>query len=158
MKYNRLANNRRNLCYHNKFFFQRSVNTYYMVKLQVRSEGVCLRPWAFERVPGKSLRGLDNSIIYTSTKEACLAACLNEVISQIIRNFPHTIISMSVPFETIRISTIYKSNAFSMYLFNLYFTALFRFGRQRKMIRVLLSAGDCRFETLLVYGKSITTL
>lgn len=26
------------------------------------------------------------------------------------------------------------------------------------MIRVLLSAGDCSFETLLVYGKSITTL
>ncbi|KOB72357.1 Cuticlin-1, partial [Operophtera brumata] len=57
---------------------QRSVNTYYMVKLQVRSESVCLRPWAFERVPGKALRGLDNTIIYTSTKEACLAACLNE--------------------------------------------------------------------------------
>lgn len=58
---------------------QRSVNTYYMVKLQVRTESVCLRPWAFERVPGKTLRGLDNSVIYTSTKEACLAACLNEV-------------------------------------------------------------------------------
>ncbi|GBP89807.1 hypothetical protein EVAR_64785_1 [Eumeta japonica] len=57
---------------------QRSVNTYYMVKLQVRTENVCLRPWAFERVPGKALRGLDNTIIYTSTKEACLAACLNE--------------------------------------------------------------------------------
>ncbi|XP_049887185.1 uncharacterized protein LOC126381758 [Pectinophora gossypiella] len=57
---------------------QRSVNTYYMVKLQVRTESVCLRPWAFERVPGKALRGLDNTIIYTSTKEACLAACLNE--------------------------------------------------------------------------------
>ncbi|XP_077287259.1 trynity isoform X2 [Arctopsyche grandis] len=51
---------------------------YYMVKLQVRSESVCLRPWAFERVPGKALRGLDNALIYTSTKEACLAACLNE--------------------------------------------------------------------------------
>lgn len=57
---------------------QRAVNTYYMVKLQVRTESVCLRPWAFERVPGKTLRGLDNVIIYTSTKEACLAACLNE--------------------------------------------------------------------------------
>lgn len=57
---------------------QRSVNTYYMNKVQVRSEHVCLRPWAFERVPNKMIRGLDNALIYTSTKEACLAACLNE--------------------------------------------------------------------------------
>ncbi|XP_008473743.1 uncharacterized protein LOC103510819 [Diaphorina citri] len=57
---------------------QRSVNLYYMVKLQIRSENVCLRPWAFERVPNKMIRGLDNALIYTSTKEACLAACLNE--------------------------------------------------------------------------------
>ncbi|XP_026479536.1 uncharacterized protein LOC113385929 [Ctenocephalides felis] len=57
---------------------QRSVNMYYMVKLQMRSENVCLRPWAFERVPNKIIRGLDNALIYTSTKEACLAACLNE--------------------------------------------------------------------------------
>jgi hypothetical protein len=58
---------------------QRSVNMYYMTKLQLRSENVCLRPWAFERVPNKMIRGLDNALIYTSTKEACLAACLNEV-------------------------------------------------------------------------------
>lgn len=25
------------------------------------------------------LRGLDNALMFTSTKEACLAACLNEV-------------------------------------------------------------------------------
>lgn len=41
-------------------------------------ENVCLRPWAFERIPNKMIRGLDNALIYTSTKEACLAACLNE--------------------------------------------------------------------------------
>lgn len=41
-------------------------------------ENVCLRPWSFERVPNKMIRGLDNALIYTSTKEACLAACLNE--------------------------------------------------------------------------------
>lgn len=58
---------------------QRSVNMYYMIKLQIRSENVCIRPWAFERVPNKMIRGLDNALIYTSTKEACLAACLNEV-------------------------------------------------------------------------------
>ncbi|XP_023720751.1 uncharacterized protein LOC111871709 isoform X1 [Cryptotermes secundus] len=57
---------------------QRSVNLYYMVKMQLRSDNVCLRPWAFERVPNKMIRGLDNVLIYTSTKETCLAACLNE--------------------------------------------------------------------------------
>lgn len=58
---------------------QRSANMYYMTKLQLRSENICLRPWAFERVPNKMIRGLDNALIYTSTKEACLASCLNEV-------------------------------------------------------------------------------
>lgn len=58
---------------------QRSASMYYMVKLQLRSENVCMRPWAFERVPNKIIRGLDNALIYTSTKEACLSACLNEV-------------------------------------------------------------------------------
>ncbi|XP_017872563.1 PREDICTED: uncharacterized protein LOC108620175 [Drosophila arizonae] len=57
---------------------QRSANMYYMVKLQLRSENVCHRPWSFERVPNKIIRGLDNALIYTSTKEACLSACLNE--------------------------------------------------------------------------------
>ncbi|XP_018332098.1 uncharacterized protein LOC108741704 [Agrilus planipennis] len=57
---------------------QRATNMYYMTKMQIRSENVCLRPWAFERVANKMIRGLDNALIYTSTKEACLAACLNE--------------------------------------------------------------------------------
>ncbi|XP_033227208.1 uncharacterized protein LOC117179470 isoform X2 [Belonocnema kinseyi] len=57
---------------------QKAANMYYMTKLQIRSENVCLRPWSFERVPNKMIRGLDNALIYTSTKEACLAACLNE--------------------------------------------------------------------------------
>jgi len=43
------------------------------------ADNVCLRPWAFERVPNKMIRGLDRALIYTSTKETCLAACLNEV-------------------------------------------------------------------------------
>ncbi|CAG2104688.1 unnamed protein product [Medioppia subpectinata] len=42
-------------------------------------QNVCNRLWAFERFPNRVLRGLDNAIIYTSNKEACLAACLNEV-------------------------------------------------------------------------------
>lgn len=61
---------------------QRSNSMYYMVKLNIRSESVCMRPWSFERVPNKVIRGLDNALIYTSTKEACLAACLNEVSCQ----------------------------------------------------------------------------
>lgn len=60
---------------------QRSNSMYYMVKLNIRSENICMRPWSFERVPNKIIRGLDNALIYTSTKEACLSACLNEVSS-----------------------------------------------------------------------------
>lgn len=65
---------------------QRSASMYYMVKLQLRSENVCMRPWSFERVPNKMIRGLDNALIYTSTKEACLSACLNEVCIGSTRN------------------------------------------------------------------------
>lgn len=57
---------------------QKAVSTYYMIKLNIRSENVCNRPWTFERVPNKMLRGLDNALIFTATKESCLAACLNE--------------------------------------------------------------------------------
>lgn len=66
---------------------QRSNSMYYMVKMNIRSENICMRPWAFERVPNKIIRGLDNALIYTSTKEACLAACLNEVIFYDSYNF-----------------------------------------------------------------------
>ncbi|XP_037088478.1 uncharacterized protein LOC119109045 [Pollicipes pollicipes] len=59
-----------------------AVSTYYMIKLRIRSDNVCNRPWTFERLPKKMLRGLDNALMFTSTKEACLAACLNE------RRFP----------------------------------------------------------------------
>ena len=44
-----------------------------------RSDKVCKRPWNFERVPNKMIDGHDKALIFTSTKEACLAACLNEV-------------------------------------------------------------------------------
>ena len=40
---------------------------------------VCKRPWNFERVPNAMIQGHDRALIFTSTKEACLAACLNEV-------------------------------------------------------------------------------
>nr|CAD7197088.1 unnamed protein product [Timema douglasi] len=55
-----------------------SANNPSAVVLVVQHDNVCLRPWSFERVPNKMIRGLDNALIYTSTKEACLAACLNE--------------------------------------------------------------------------------
>ena len=57
----------------------RAVSQYYMVKMSIRSDRVCKRPWNFERVPNKMIEGHDKALIFTSTKEACLAACLNEV-------------------------------------------------------------------------------
>ena len=42
------------------------------------SDRVCKRPWNFERVPNSMIEGHDKALIFTSTKEACLAACLNE--------------------------------------------------------------------------------
>ncbi|XP_013780210.1 uncharacterized protein LOC106464601 [Limulus polyphemus] len=57
---------------------QRSVNAYYFTKIQINSEKLCNRLWAFERVPNAFIRGLDSAIFYTSNKNACLAACLNE--------------------------------------------------------------------------------
>ena len=49
------------------------MNSYFLDK-------VCKRPWNFERVPNAMIQGHDRALIFTSTKEACLAACLNEVI------------------------------------------------------------------------------
>merc|ERR1719288_17830 len=56
----------------------KAVSQYYMVKMSIRSDRVCKRPWNFERVPNKQIEGNDKALIFTSTKEACLAACLNE--------------------------------------------------------------------------------
>lgn len=58
---------------------QKAVNLYYFSKTNLRSDNVCNRLWSFEKYPNKVLRGLDNAIIYTSNKEACLSSCLNEV-------------------------------------------------------------------------------
>lgn len=56
----------------------KAVSQYYMVKMSIRSDRVCARPWNFERVPNMMIQGNDKALIFTSTKEACLAACLNE--------------------------------------------------------------------------------
>ncbi|XP_067136518.1 uncharacterized protein tyn [Centruroides vittatus] len=58
---------------------QLTVNTYYLTKINLRSENLCSRLWSFERIPNKYIRGFDNAIIFTSNKDACLSACLNEV-------------------------------------------------------------------------------
>ena len=47
--------------------------------VSVPTDKVCVRPWAFERVPNKMIRGLDNALKFVSSKEACLTACLEEV-------------------------------------------------------------------------------
>ncbi|KAK2719719.1 uncharacterized protein LOC136037285 [Artemia franciscana] len=57
---------------------QKVTSSYYFVKLDVDSENVCNRPWTFERVPNKLLRSHDDALLFTSTKEGCLAACLDE--------------------------------------------------------------------------------
>lgn len=58
---------------------QKAVNMYFFTKMQLRSDNLCNRLWSFERFPNKMMRGLDNAIIYTSNREACLSACLSEV-------------------------------------------------------------------------------
>ena len=60
-------------------WYHRDHHHHHQVKMSIRSDRVCKRPWNFERVPNKQIEGNDKALIFTSTKEACLAACLNEV-------------------------------------------------------------------------------
>jgi hypothetical protein len=100
---------------------QRSNSMYYMVKMNIRSENICMRPWAFERVPNKIIRGLDNALIYTSTKEACLAACLNEVRKQKEKSS----LSILFIFMTVIIFFFLSSSCLIIILFNsLFFVSL----------------------------------
>ncbi|UYV79377.1 hypothetical protein LAZ67_17002369 [Cordylochernes scorpioides] len=57
---------------------QTRVNTYFFNKVNLRTENLCGRLWTFERFPNKLIRGLDNAILYTASRESCLAACLTE--------------------------------------------------------------------------------
>ncbi|XP_063872644.1 uncharacterized protein LOC135107016 isoform X1 [Scylla paramamosain] len=57
---------------------KRAVSLYYMVKLHIDSDKVCNRPWTFERVPNKELKKHNDAQIFVSSKEYCMAACLNE--------------------------------------------------------------------------------
>ena len=69
---------------------------------------VCKRPWNFERVPNSIIQGNDRALIFTSTKEACLAACLNEVRSS----------SSSRTFRFYTSTVIFKLASFFFFLFD----------------------------------------
>ncbi|XP_042148717.1 uncharacterized protein LOC8050670 [Ixodes scapularis] len=57
---------------------QKAVNLYYLVKNHIRSDKVCDRLWSFERFPNQMVRGQDAAVLFTASKDSCLAACLNE--------------------------------------------------------------------------------
>ena len=89
-----------------------------MVKMSVRSDRVCKRPWNFERVPNKMIEGHDKALIFTSTKEACLAACLNEVSGRaqapISPSSPAT--PLQTPIPTITLLTLNMTSGIFPYL------------------------------------------
>ena len=53
--------------------------TYSMIKISITSDRVCDRPLSFERVPKKMIKGQNTTVLNTTSKDACLDACLNEV-------------------------------------------------------------------------------
>lgn len=61
---------------------------------------VCNRPWTFERVPNMELKDHNDAQIFVSSKEYCMAACLNEVRGDCVCNIyfkgTHTITQMKV--------------------------------------------------------------
>ena len=77
--------------------FMKKNSVYCQSMILLLSEKVCKRPWNFERVPNSIIQGHDRALIFTSTKEACLAACLNEVriASKTIIIKPFTIFSIA---------------------------------------------------------------
>ena len=50
-----------------------------MVKIFINSDRVCDRPLSFERVPNKMIKEHNTTVLNTTSKDACLDACLNEV-------------------------------------------------------------------------------
>ena len=63
---------------------QKATNLYFFNKIELQTEAVCSRLWAFERFPNRRLRQQRGSIsgsagsFHSSSKEACQAACMNE--------------------------------------------------------------------------------
>lgn len=57
---------------------QKATNLYFFNKIELPTEGVCSRLWAFERFPNRKLRQRNRQPFHAPNKEACQAACMNE--------------------------------------------------------------------------------
>lgn len=58
---------------------QKATNLYFFNKIELHTEAVCSRLWAFERFPNRRLRQRDGQRpFHAPTKESCQAACMNE--------------------------------------------------------------------------------
>lgn len=57
---------------------QKATNLYFFNKIELPTESVCSRLWAFERFPNRRLRQRDRQPFLVPNKEACLSACMNE--------------------------------------------------------------------------------
>lgn len=57
---------------------QKATNLYFFNKIELPTESVCSRLWAFERFPNRRLRQRDRQPFHVPNKEACLTACMNE--------------------------------------------------------------------------------
>lgn len=57
---------------------QRAINLYFFNKIELPTESVCNRLWAFERFPNRRLRQRDRPPFHAPNKEACQAACMSE--------------------------------------------------------------------------------
>lgn len=57
---------------------QKATNLYFFNKIELQTEGVCSRLWAFERFPNRKLRQRNRQPFHAPNKEACQAACMNE--------------------------------------------------------------------------------
>lgn len=57
---------------------QKATNLYFFNKIELQTENVCSRLWAFERFPNRKLRHRDRQAFHAPNKEACQAACMNE--------------------------------------------------------------------------------
>jgi len=57
---------------------QKATNLYFFNKIELQTENVCSRLWAFERFPNRRLRQRDRQAFHAPNKESCQAACMNE--------------------------------------------------------------------------------
>lgn len=58
---------------------QKATNLYFFNKIELQTEAVCSRLWAFERFPNRRLRQRDRQpSFHAPNKEACQSACMSE--------------------------------------------------------------------------------